>query len=104
MICEQIINPDDFKDAKLLANRQARRNIIEDAERDEDMENAGQDTTIDTRPTKTVTNEIVVNVRRVSRILSIFYNLWAGILLRSLLVLCEWTLTELQTAERFEIV
>ncbi|TDH68560.1 hypothetical protein CCR75_005669 [Bremia lactucae] len=57
-----IINPDDFKDATLLANRQARRNIIEDADGDEDMKNAGQDTTIEIRPTKTVTNEIVVNI------------------------------------------
>lgn len=59
----QIINPDDFKDATLLANRQARRNIIEDADGDEDMENADQEAAAETRPTKTVTNEVTVNVR-----------------------------------------
>lgn len=60
---QQIINPNDFKDATLLANRQARRNIIEDADGDEEMENADQEAAVETRPTKTVTNEVVVNVR-----------------------------------------
>ncbi|KAF4027690.1 Cleavage and polyadenylation factor 2 C-terminal [Phytophthora infestans] len=58
----EIINPDDFKDATLLANRQARRNIIEDADGDEDMENANQEAAVETRPTKTITNEVVVNI------------------------------------------
>ncbi|GMF36590.1 unnamed protein product [Phytophthora fragariaefolia] len=62
-ICIQIINPDDFKDATLLANRQARRNIIEDADGDEDMENADKEAAAETRPTKTITNEVAVNVR-----------------------------------------
>ncbi|KAG2527396.1 hypothetical protein JM18_003648 [Phytophthora kernoviae] len=59
----EIINPDDFKDASLLANRQARRNIIEDAEGDENMENADQEeAVVETRPTKSVTNEVTVNI------------------------------------------
>ncbi|GMF10665.1 unnamed protein product [Phytophthora lilii] len=58
----EIINPDDFKDATLLANRQARRNIIEDADGDEDMENADQEAAVEARPTKTVTNEVTVNI------------------------------------------
>ncbi|KAF1776916.1 Cleavage and polyadenylation specificity factor subunit 2 [Phytophthora cactorum] len=58
----EIINPDDFKDATLLANRQARRNIIEDADGDEDMENADQEAAVETRPTKTIINEVVVNI------------------------------------------
>ncbi|RLN63180.1 hypothetical protein BBJ28_00009742 [Nothophytophthora sp. Chile5] len=58
----EIINPDDFKDATLLANRQARRNIIEDADGDVDMENGDQDAVVETRPTKSVTSEVTVNI------------------------------------------
>ncbi|EGZ29476.1 hypothetical protein PHYSODRAFT_552782 [Phytophthora sojae] len=58
----EIINPDDFKDATLLANRQARRNIIEDADGDEDMESADKEAAAETRPTKTITNEVTVSI------------------------------------------
>ncbi|CAI5731256.1 unnamed protein product [Peronospora destructor] len=58
----EIINPDNFKDAALLAIRQARRNIIEDADGDDDMENADQEAAVESRPTKTVTNKVIVNI------------------------------------------
>ncbi|KAL7680025.1 putative ribosomal protein L25 [Plasmopara halstedii] len=58
----EIINPEDFKDATLLANRQARRNLIDDADGDEDMESADQEVAAETRPTKSVTSEVVVNI------------------------------------------
>lgn len=57
----QIINPDDYKDTALLANRQARRNIIDDAEGDVEMGNAEQEA-VETRPTKTVTTDVTVKV------------------------------------------
>lgn len=63
--CTQVIQPDDYKDAALLASRQARRNLIEDADGDAEMENAEEEK-VDTRPTKTVTSEITVNVRAIS--------------------------------------
>lgn len=59
---EQIINPDDYKDTSLLANRQSRRNIIDDAEGDVEMGNADQEVAAETRPTKTVTNDVAVKV------------------------------------------
>lgn len=58
----QIINPDEYKDMTLL-NRQARRNIIEDADGDVKMGNAEQEEEVETRPTKSVTSEITVKVR-----------------------------------------
>jgi hypothetical protein len=71
----QIINPDDYKDATLLANRQARRNIIEDAEGDEDMEKADQEAAAETRPTKTITNEVTINVRTPTLSMAIYLSL-----------------------------
>ncbi|KAI9911602.1 hypothetical protein PsorP6_009581 [Peronosclerospora sorghi] len=58
----EIINPDDFRDSTLIVTRQARRNIIENVDGDENMENAEQEAPVDTRPTKTVMNEVVVNI------------------------------------------
>uniref|UniRef100_K3WHC0 Cleavage and polyadenylation specificity factor subunit 2 n=1 Tax=Globisporangium ultimum (strain ATCC 200006 / CBS 805.95 / DAOM BR144) TaxID=431595 RepID=K3WHC0_GLOUD len=57
----EVIVPDDFKDATLLANRQARRNLIEDADGDAEMENQEEEQA-DTRPTKTVTSEMTIHV------------------------------------------
>uniref|UniRef100_M4C192 Cleavage and polyadenylation specificity factor subunit 2 n=1 Tax=Hyaloperonospora arabidopsidis (strain Emoy2) TaxID=559515 RepID=M4C192_HYAAE len=57
-----IINPDDYKDASLLASRQARRNLIENEDGDVDMDKANEEAAVETRPTKTVTNEVVVNI------------------------------------------
>ena len=47
----------------MLAIRQARRNLIEDANGDVDMDKANEEAAVETRPTKTVTNKVVVNVR-----------------------------------------
>jgi len=60
----QIINPDEYKDMTLV-NRQARRNIIEDADGDVKMGNAEQEEEAETRPTKSVTSETAVKVRSV---------------------------------------
>lgn len=62
-VCEsqQVIQPDDYKDAALLASRQARRNLMEDAEADAEMKSAEEEQA-DTRPTKTVTNEMTIHV------------------------------------------
>ncbi|KAF1333779.1 Cleavage and polyadenylation specificity factor subunit, partial [Globisporangium splendens] len=57
----EVIVPDDFKDATLLANRQARRNLIEDADGDAEMENQEEEQA-DTRPTKTVTSEMTIHI------------------------------------------
>lgn len=63
MAAAQVIEPDDYKDAALLASRQARRNLLEAADGDAEMETAEEEKA-DTRPTKTVTNEITINVQR----------------------------------------
>lgn len=73
----EVIEPDDFKDAALLASRQARRNLMEDADGDAAMENQEEEEA-DTRPTKTVTSEVTVLVRLALSLSLSWMSCWIG--------------------------
>jgi cleavage and polyadenylation specificity factor subunit 2 len=62
----EIISPDDFRDTSLASSRQARKQLTEDGDGDENMEDEEEENdeeVVDTRPTKTVTEEVTITVR-----------------------------------------